>query len=122
MVLLLNAAELKTALIHNVINANVFACMGVNSSVADAERLNTAHETLESIADSLDLTVNLSQFFVVTGHYEGDSPITEIIHSADSEQVDCLFKKRLNDKFGSDLEIHIDSISTLSTMLSKVEQ
>lgn len=122
MVLLLNAAELKTALINNVINANVFACMNANSSVADAERLNTAHETLESIADSLDLTVNLSQFFVVTGHYEGDSPITEIIHSADSEQVDCLFKKRLNDKFGSDLEIHIDSISTLSTMLSKVEQ
>ena len=122
MVLLLNAPDLKKALVENVINANVFLSMDVSCSVADAERLNRAHETLESIAESLDLSVNLSQFYIVTGHYEGDSPITEIVHSSDSDQVDWLFKKRLNATYGSDLEIHIDSVSTLSTMLAKVEK
>lgn len=111
-----NVNELSVAVKENIIKADVFFDADKNSPAEEHERLEKVWQTLNDLMDAFQASINIEQMYIVTGHIEGDSPITRAIIAESFTEAE---KKYIDVEAYQDKEVYIDSTQLLSSILPK---
>ena len=111
-----NVKELSLAVKENIIKADVFFDTDSNSPAKEHERLEKVWQTLNDLMDAFQASINIEQMYIVTGHLEGDTPITRAIKADSLIEAE---KKYIDVEAYQDKEIYIDSTQLLSSILPK---